>query len=393
MWRDEGAAQPEPAGPIDTSKLQRIEVVNKYPPGEIARAGLTLVALGCGLLLLWRIQDVVFLMLLAILLATAIEPLVNRLRRGPFSRGAGVLAVYTAIMALIAIPIYLVAPSTMDQLSAFTTQLPQRLEDLQTSASQIGLTELRGIAVGAVSTARAALERPAQPQGAEIVAVGATALQVAVSAVAIFVLAFYWLVERASIKRVVLRSVTARHARDVNTVWLEVEEKLGGWVRGQLLLMLIIGVAAGIGFFVLGLPSQVLLAVAAGLFEIVPMLGPILAFAPGVLVALTVSPQTALAVLIYAVIVQQIASNVLVPRVMRETVGISPLTVLLGILIGATLYGIPGAFLAVPVAGALQVVLAHLLRVEDPQQTEEHLGGKTAPAKVEETAARPPTVA
>jgi predicted PurR-regulated permease PerM len=153
---------------------------------------------------------------------------------------------------------------------------------------------------------------------------------------------------------------------------MEVEEKLGGWVRGQLLLMLAIGVMAAIGYAVLGLPNPVLLGVAAGLFEIVPMIGPFLAFAPAVLVALAIDPPRAIAVLVYALVIQQIESNVLVPRVMGRTVGVSPLTVLLGILVGSSLAGIPGAFLAVPLAGALQVILAHVLRVEDPSQAEEH---------------------
>jgi len=189
----------------------------------------------------------------------------------------------------------------------------------------------------------------------------------------VFVLAYYWLVERASIKRVILRTVPIRHARGVNTVWMEVEEKLGGWVRGQLLLMLAIGVMAAVGYFFLGLPNPILLGVVAGLFEIVPMIGPFLAFAPAVLVALaTADPTRALVVALYALIIQQIESNILVPRVMGRTVGVSPLTVLLGILVGTALAGLPGAFLAVPVAGALQVIFAHVLRTEDPSQSEEH---------------------
>ena len=154
---------------------------------------------------------------------------------------------------------------------------------------------------------------------------------------------------------------------------MEVEEKLGGWVRGQLLLMVAIGVMATIGYVFLGLPSPAVLGVLAGLFEIIPMIGPFLAFAPAVLVALaTVDPTRALMVVGYALVIQQIESNVLVPRVMGRTVGVSPLTVMLGILLGGALAGLPGAFLAVPAAGALQVVLAHVLRSEDASQSEEH---------------------
>ena len=153
---------------------------------------------------------------------------------------------------------------------------------------------------------------------------------------------------------------------------MEVEEKLGGWVRGQLLLMLAIGFMAGIGYSVIGLPNPILLGVISGLFEIVPMVGPFLAFAPAVLVALAMDPGKAVVVAVYALVIQQIESNILVPRVMGRTVGVSPLTVILGILVGSVLAGLPGAFLAVPIAGAVQVILAHTLRAEDPSQAEEH---------------------
>ena len=162
-------------------------------------------------------------------------------------------------------------------------------------------------------------------------------------------------------------------ARNVNTVWMEVEEKLGGWVRGQMILMLAVGSAATVGYMVIGLPNPILLGVLAGAFEIVPMLGPFLAFAPAVLVALAIDPPKAIIVVVlFALVVQQIESNVLLPRVMKHTVGVSPLTVLLGILVGSVLAGLPGAFVAVPVAGAIQVILAHVLQVEDPSQAEEH---------------------
>src|SRR5581483_5045867 len=189
-----------------------------------------------------------------------------------------------------------------------------------------------------------------------------------ISFLTVFFLAFYWLVERSSIKRVLLRLVPPSRARGVNVVWLEVEQKLGGWVRGQLLVMAAMAVMTGIGFWVIGLPNPALLGVLAGLAELVPMVGPFLAVAPAVLVALGISPWTALLVLIFAVVAQQIESNFLVPRIMGHAVGVSPLTVMLGILIGAILYGLPGAFLAVPIAGAIQVIVAHAVGMDDRSQ-------------------------
>jgi predicted PurR-regulated permease PerM len=360
------SADPRPAA------LPRLVVVNKLPPAEVARAGLVLLGLGLGCYLLWRVQDVLFLLFLAILLATAIEPLVNRLRRGPFTRGGGVLVVYTAIILAIGLPAYVLVPNVASQAAAFTEGLPDQLQRLRPVAESLQPRFLRTIALDAVDSGLQAVQGPQVPAQQQLVEAGATAAHTILSFLTIFVLAFYWLVERASFKRVLLRTVPVRHARSVNTVWLEVEEKLGGWVRGQLILMLAIGVMAGVGYTIIGLPNSVLLGVAAGLFEIVPMIGPFLAFAPAVLVALAIEPTRAIIVVVYALVIQQIESNVLVPRVMGRTVGVSPLTVMLGILVGATLAGVPGAFVAVPLAGALQVILAHTLRTEDPSQSEEH---------------------
>ncbi len=218
----------------------------------------------------------------------------------------------------------------------------------------------------------ARVQTPAAPPQEQIVEAGTTLGHTLIDVVSVFVLSFYWLVERAAIKRVLLRAVPARRAREVNTIWLEVEEKLGGWVRGEAVLMIAIGVAAGIGYLVIGLPNAALLGVIAGLMEVVPLVGPFLAFAPAVVVALAVDPPRAIAVILYALLIQQVESNVLVPRVMGHTVGVSPLTVLLGILIGSTLAGLPGAFLAVPIAAAIQVIVAHAFQSEDAAQVEAH---------------------
>jgi predicted PurR-regulated permease PerM len=350
----------------------RVMTVIKLPPGEVARAALVLLGIGVGAYLLLRVQEVLFLLFLAILLATAIEPLVNRLRRGPFTRGSGVLAVYTLIIIIIGVPAYLVVPSVASQAAGFSDSLPAKLVGLRPTVEGLQPRPVGLFASGVLDNLVQALQTPTRPPEDQIVAAGATAVHTVISFLTVFVLAFYWLVERASIKRVLLRTVPIRHARSVNTVWMEVEEKLGGWVRGQLLLMMAIGLMATLGYTIIGLPNPVLLGVAAGLFEIVPMIGPFLAFAPAVLVGLAIDPSRALVVAGYALVIQQIESNVLVPRVMGRTVGVSPLTVLLGILVGSALAGLPGAFLAVPLAGALQVILAHVLRTEDPSQAEEH---------------------
>ncbi|MBV9354890.1 MAG: AI-2E family transporter [Chloroflexi bacterium] len=363
-------------------------IVHRLPPGEVLRATLVIIAVLLGTYFLWRIQEVLFLLFVAILLAGAVEPLVNRLRRGPFSRGAGVLVVYSAILIALAIPIYLIIPNAVAQAAAFTESLPDRLVALQPEVGSLQPRFVGEAASSLLDQLIARVQTPAAPPQEQIVEAGTTLGHTLIDVVSVFVLSFYWLVERAAIKRVLLRAVPARRARDVNTVWLEVEEKLGGWMRGEAVLMATIGFAAGIGYLVIGLPNAALLGVIAGLMEVVPLVGPFLAFTPAVLVALALDPPRAIAVVLYALLIQQIESNVLVPRVMGHTVGVSPLTVLLGILIGSTLAGLPGAFVAVPLAAAIPVIVAHVFQSEDASQVEAH----PPPERAEQTGYAPDAI-
>lgn len=361
----------------------RIVVINRLPATEVARAALVLVGIGLGLWLLWTIHNVVFLLFLAILLATAIEPLVNRLRRGPFSRGSGVLVVYTVIVIVIGLPTVAFAPGLIAQLDHSIATIPESIANLRPFAEQLRPQALANAAVQVVDRFAVAVQSPVPAEPESLVELGTSILTDLLEAITVVFLGFYWLVERATIKRAVLRLVAPHRAREVNAVWLEVEEKLGGWVRGQLLVMVVMGVMAGIGFYFIGLPNPLLLAFLAALGELIPLIGPLMGFAPAVIVALIVDPSLAVVVVVYALIIQQIEGNILVPRVMGHTVGVSPLTVVLGILIGSILYGLPGAFLAIPVAGAVQVIVAHALGMEGPDQAEAHVPGPSRDAAQE----------
>lgn len=362
-------------------------VVVKLPAAEVARAGLILVGIGLGLWLLWTIQGVLFLLFLAILLSTAIEPLVNRLRRGPFGRGSGIIVVYTALVIVIVVPTVIFAPTLLAQIDHSMSTIPESIANLRPFAEQLRPQALSNAAVGAIDRVAVTVQSPAPTEPESVVEWGTSIAIHVLEAITVVFLGFYWLVERATIKRAVLRLVPPQRAKDVNAVWLEVEEKLGGWVRGLLLVMLVMGVMAGVGFYFIGLPNPLFLALLAALGELIPIIGPLLGFAPAVIVALIVDPSLAVIVVVYALIIQQIEGNVLVPRIMGHTVGVSPLTVVLGILVGSILYGLPGAFLAIPVAGAIQVIVAHALGMEDPVQADAHVPG---PSREAAQASAPP---
>jgi predicted PurR-regulated permease PerM len=340
-------------------------------------SGAVVVVLGtaAGVVALYLIRDVLLLFLVAVLLATAIEPLVFRLRRGPFSRGQGVLIVYSGIMLVIAAIGALIIPIVLAEMGGFSETYPRALDQIRTLVYGIEPEVLGPAAEEAVAQA-AAPPAPAD-KGSTALAVGTSLAEGAFAALTVFMVAYYWLTERVQIKRAFTSVFPRDHRVTVGKVWNEVEEVLGGWVRGQLILMLSIGVAAAIGYTLLGVKHALVLALLAGLLEIVPILGPYLGAIPAILVALTQDVWLAVYVALFNLVIQVVEGNVLVPRIMEKTVGVSSLTVVLGLLVGAALGGIPGALVAIPLAAAAQVILKHVVLL-DPDAAPEDVAAREA---------------
>ena len=204
------------------------------------------------------------------------------------------------------------------------------------------------------------------PDPNEVVQVGTVAASAAITLTTLLTLVFFWLVEHARLQRYLLAYIPADGRAGAREAWNEIESRLGLWVRGQLILMGAMGAATGIAYTLLGLPGALLLALIAALMEAIPIVGPLLGAIPAVLVATTVSPQLAVAVAGVYIVLQLLEGSVLVPHVMRNAVGISPLLVLLSLLVGAAAGGLVGAFLAVPVAASLEIAVSRLQAREIP---------------------------
>lgn len=339
--------------------------------GSIAVAICTAAALYA----LYYIRDVLLLFLVALLLATAIEPLVTRLRRGPFSRGQGILIVYTGIMLVLGGLGALVVPILLSEGSAFVDAYPQALEQVRQLVYGLDPRLLGPAADRAVEQAKPVA--PTEDQGETALAVGLTLAEGIFAAVTVFMVAYYWLTERVQIKRAFTSLFPRDGRQEVGKAWNEVEQVMGAWVRGQLILMLSIGVVFAIGYTALGVKYALVLALIAALLEIVPVVGAFLGAVPAILVALTQDVQLALLVALFNLVVQFVEGNVLVPRVMEKTVGVSSLTVVLGLLVGAALGGIAGALVAVPLAAIAQVILKHVVLL-DPEAPPEDLAARHA---------------
>lgn len=304
---------------------------------------------------------ILLLLFFAILLASALEPVVGTMRgRLRLGRSLTILVVYLAFFAAVIGIAFIVVPAAIKQGEEILDSLPPFFDQTRAWASDLRPAALAR-SVGALVDSVAGILKPPPPPDPDTVAeVGTAVAEGAIALVTLLTIVFFWLVEHARLQRYTLAFVSADRRAGARDAWNEIETRLGLWVRGQLILMGAMGVATGITYTVLGLPGALLLALIAALTEAIPMVGPLLGAIPAVLVAATVSPELAVIVAIVYLVLQFLEGSVLVPMVMRNTVGISPLLVFVSLLVGGAVGGLLGAFLAVPIAASVEIVLSRL---------------------------------
>ncbi len=310
---------------------------------------------------------VLILLFVAILLGAGLEPIVNWLRqRLPVGRAASILLTYAGFFAAVILIAFLAVPTALGQVSQLAADLPHLLQQARSWTANLEPRALATSLTAVVDAASRSLT-PSGPPGAETVLTAGLTVAEAVGTLAtLLTVVFFWLTEHARLQRYALAFVPLERRGGVHAAWNDVEAQLGRWVRGQVTIMGTLAVGTGILYSVLGLPSALLLGVWAGLAEAVPLVGPILGIIPAILVAATVGPQMVGIVAVAYVIIQFIEGNILVPLVMRNTVGISPFLVIASLLIGGTVGGFAGAFLAVPIAAVIAVVLERVQAREVP---------------------------
>ena len=310
---------------------------------------------------------VLLLLFVAILLASALEPIVGILRdRLPVGRGATILVVYATFFVTVLGMAFVVVPKAISQGQEVVAAMPAFFDTVRTWASTLRPEILSESVTALVDSVSSVLRPAAAPNTDQVVEVSAAAAEAAVTLATLLTLVFFWLVEHARLQRYLLSFLPADRRAGARDAWNEIEMRLGLWVRGQLILMGAMGISTGVAYTLLGLPGALLLGLIAAIAEAIPIVGPLLGAIPAIFVAATVSPQLALMVAVIYLMIQLVEGSVLVPLVMRNTVGISPLLVMLSLLIGAAVGGLVGAFLAVPVAASLEIVLSRLQAREKP---------------------------
>jgi predicted PurR-regulated permease PerM len=313
-------------------------------------------------------RDVVFSLFLAIVLSIAISPAVDILHRVGLPRWLGVSIVYLVLLVLVVGAGALMAPLLIEQVSAVIAKAPAAYETVRSSLQGSGNAIIVSLATG--MPAQLSSPGVSGPAGSMGQALGFTPAIASglVNMIFVLALAFYWTLDRELLVRSFLLRLSSVRRDEVSELIDLAESKVGAFLRGQAILSLVIGVAMTLSMWLIGMPSPLALGIVAGIFEIVPLVGPFLGAILPLLLAITGAPDKIILVIVAVIVIQELEGQFLVPRVMNAAVGVNPILTILIFSAFASLLGLTGAILAVPIAAIIQIAIT---RFVSPSRTAE----------------------
>lgn len=305
-----------------------------------------------GVWFLYQVQYVLGLLFVTILLTTALTPAVSWLQRHRVPRAFGVLILYLAAFLLVSLAVVLLAPLVVDEIGSISRNFPVYWDRLMAGWAGVDPRFHQ-----TVQQALQSLESNFRQSAGSVFGLISSIFGNLLSFILVLVMTFYLLVQEDALKRAV-QLVTPPHRRAyVGDLIERIQQRLSLWLRGVLLLGVIIGALTMVGLRILNVRYFLVLALVAGILELIPYVGPALAAIPAVFFAVTESPWKGLAVLVLYWLIQQLENHLIVPRVMAKAVGLNPFVIIVVILTGATFAGFVGVLIAVPTAAAVTVWL------------------------------------
>lgn len=325
------------------------------------------IVLGLGVLWLFgRLWTVLLPLLLGLTVVFFLRPPVEWLVERKVPRLVAVSLCYLIALAVVVGGAALLGPLVVGQAAELASEFPEYLDQLDevtgrafTRYQELLPAWLLEAVDAAVEAAMAEVGSVASIVAGQLIAIGNRMVGIATGLIAGAVIGFYLLYTLPAVGPGVIESMPPGWRRTARELGVRVEEAVGGFIRGQLILMVVVGLMSWVGMLLIGMPYSGFIGFVAGLLEFIPYLGPIAATVVAVVVGLMTQPVLALWALIIMTIIQQIESNVARPAVMSDTVGLHPVVVILAIIAGTTLFGFLGLLLALPVVAIVKVVYGY----------------------------------
>ena len=314
--------------------------------------------------LLWFLKDLVLILVTAVVIASAMEPAVNFLTRRRIHRILSVILVYLCVFSAFISVLFIFIPPLLGDAADFLSRLPQTLSAINISDATHGILPWGNVGdqISSADLLRNISKTLSDTTGGVFTTLSAF-FGGLTSFVLIIVFSFYFSVQETGVDDF-LRVVTPiKEQAYVLNLWKRSQEKIGKWMQGQLILGIIVGILLYLGLVILGIPNALMLAVIAGLFELIPVFGQILAAIPALMIGFADGGVTALLLVagLYLV-VQQFEAHLIYPVVVKKVVGVPPLLVIIALIVGAKLAGFLGILLSVPIAAAIQEFVSDIER-------------------------------
>jgi predicted PurR-regulated permease PerM len=308
-------------------------------------------------------------LVVAFVLVYVLNPLVSRLQRRGMSRLVAALITYLVFLSLIVVGLRFLIPVLADQVRGFASSVPDLIDRAQDSiksvAGRVGLNLDTGLVLDPEN------QRQVLNFLGRLLSLTRGLFHVALILILGPILAFYLLVDLPKIRRGLEAFIPARRRPEVESVLQDLGRALGGFFRGQLLVALFVGIASSLGLYIVGLPYWALIGMIAGLFNLIPLVGPFIGAIPALFIAFTTTTAgegllrlepgwpMAVGASIALLTVQQIDNHIISPNIVARTVKLHPVTVMLGLLAGGTILGVWGMLMAVPTVAAVKILVLH----------------------------------
>lgn len=309
------------------------------------------------LFFLYMIKEVLAILFVSLIFASAVDPWVDKMQNYKLPRWLGILLIYIVFFSVIFLAVFALIPPFVEQsgqlaknFPGYFTKIVDTYEGLKTFSLEHGVLDNLNQGISALK------DNLSSAVGSVFSSVFAIFGGI-ISFFVILVMTFYMTVEESAMKRSLSFVLPDKYQPFTLQLINKVQKKIGDWLKGQLVLSLIIGLMSYVGLLILGVNYALILALVAAIGEFIPYIGPFISAVPAILLAFTQSPVKALLVLILYVIIQQLENNLLVPKVMQKAVGLNPIISIIALMVGAKVGGLLGMILAIPVATAITVIL------------------------------------
>ena len=301
-----------------------------------------------------QINGILIIIFISYIVMAALSPFSDFFTRKHIPKILSVSITYAVTIAILILLIFPLVPFFISQIQSLFTNFPKYINEVANILNfHVDASSIKNI-----------FEPDINNLGQNALSVTGKIFSGFFSIFTVIVISFYLMLQREMLKKQFVGLFGKKHREKILITIAQIESKIGSWLRGQLVLSFTIGFCTWGGLTILGLPFALPLGLMAGLLEIVPTIGPIVSAIPAVIVALTISPGLAISVVIFYILLQMLENHILVPKIMQKAVGLNPIVIIIGVLVGSHFLGILGALLAVPFI-ALVLIIAKSFKTID----------------------------